>query len=153
MDTYALRRATHDDIDVLVRHRRKMWCDIAEYTPEELDASDVHYREWVAPRLRSAELAGIVALRGDEAAASGIVWKQPIQPRPRWTEGSHAYVMSMYTEPAHRGRGLAPRIVHEAMAWAKENGCSVMALHASQLGRPVYEKMGFERTWEMRLRL
>jgi len=59
----------------------------------------------------------------------------------------------MYTEPKFRGRGLATRIVNEAMRWSKRNGHAVMTLHASKQGRSVYSRLRWERTWEMRVRL
>ncbi len=36
------------------------------------------------------------------------------------------------------------------MAWAKSQGCDRMVLHASDLGRPLYQSLGFSPTNEMR---
>jgi hypothetical protein len=38
------------------------------------------------------------------------------------------------------------------MAWAKKQGLRSVNLHASDEGRHLYEKLGFEPTNEMRLR-
>jgi GNAT superfamily N-acetyltransferase len=46
---------------------------------------------------------------------------------------------------------VASAIVRAALAWAAEQGHHVMRLHASRMGRGVYERFGFERSWEMRL--
>jgi len=59
----------------------------------------------------------------------------------------------MYTEPDFRRRGLATRIVREAVAWCRSAGFRSMRLHASRAGRRVYAKLGWERTWEYALRL
>ena len=61
-----------------------------------------------------------------------------------------AGLLGMFTEPAWRGKGIARRIVQAAMRWSRERGYPRITLHASKMGRPVYEKLGFERTWEMR---
>ncbi len=58
--------------------------------------------------------------------------------------------MSMYTEPQQRGKGLATRIATEAMKWARKNGYPRMTLHASDLGKPIYLKLGWKQTSEMR---
>src|SRR2546422_4711140 len=58
---------------------------------------------------------------------------------------------SMFTEPAHRGRGHGARIVREAIRFAEACGIPVMLLHASTFGEPIYTRLGFERTTEMRL--
>jgi GNAT superfamily N-acetyltransferase len=72
------------------------------------------------------------------------------QPRPGLPARLEPYLLSMYTDPAYRGRGLASRIVRATMTWARRNGYRRMTLHAAPLGRGVYRKHGFERTWEMR---
>jgi len=38
------------------------------------------------------------------------------------------------------------------MTWVKQQGLSAVNLHASDEGRHLYEKLGFEATNEMRLR-
>ena len=63
------------------------------------------------------------------------------------------YVMSMYTVPKYRGLGVATKIVKNAMSWTSRLGYSRLTLHASDDGRRVYKKLGFERSWEMRLEL
>ncbi|HLY77617.1 MAG TPA: GNAT family N-acetyltransferase, partial [Thermoplasmata archaeon] len=63
------------------------------------------------------------------------------------------YLFSMYTEPGFRGRGLASRIVREAIRLSRRRGYTRVVLHAAPLGRRVYSRLGFERSWEMRLLL
>jgi hypothetical protein len=38
------------------------------------------------------------------------------------------------------------------LEWVKQQGFGAVNLHASDEGRPLYEKLGFENTNEMRLR-
>jgi GNAT superfamily N-acetyltransferase len=59
----------------------------------------------------------------------------------------------MYTEPEWRRRGLASRLVQEAVKWAKRDGYSEIRLHASSMGRRIYIRQGFKRTWEMKREL
>ena len=91
-------------------------------------------------------------VRGCIEMMSGAVWVREIQPRPGAALRRQPYLLSMYTEPAFRGKGLATKIVETAIAWAKARGFPSMTLHASDLGRGVYEKLGFRMTTEMRLR-
>lgn len=149
-----IREATLDDLGLLVRHRRGMWADISDFTKAELDAADPVYRRWARGRLRSGALVGFVVetARG-EAVASSCLWLMPTQPRPGRRGTVAPYLLSMYTEPAHRGRGYATRIVREAISWAKARGYDTMLLHASRFGERIYVEEGFRRTTEMRLRL
>ena len=151
---YRIRPATRSDLDVLVRQRRGMWREIGDHTDEELDAADRAYRRWARPRLTSGVLVGWLAEAADgRIVAGGCAWLRENQPRPGWDDVVMPYLLSMYTEPEHRGRGLASRIVREALRWAKARGYRRMTLHAADLGRGVYERLGFARTWEMRYRL
>ena len=76
----------------------------------------------------------------------------PINPRRR-IRRRRAYVLNMYTEPAHRRRGLAKRVLEAIVVWCREQGFKVVLLHASDAGRPLYRQFGFEPTNEMRLLL
>ncbi len=153
MPGYRVRRATLRDLDALVVHRRKMWEAIGDYAPAQLDAHDRLYRRWARQRMRTGGFVGWVVTAGGDAVASGAVWLQEIQPHPLVRLGPVPYLLSMYTDPRHRGKGLATRIVREAMRWAKRRGYVRMTLHASTQGRGVYRQLGWKRTWEMRARL
>lgn len=149
-----IREATAADLDLLVRHRRKMFEEISDATSVELDAVDREYRRWARSRLRSRRLVAFIVEVGRGAPpASGALWLMPLPPRP-WTRGGRApYLMSMYTDREARGHGYATLVVRAAIRWAKAHGHQVVLLHASDEGKPIYERAGFRQTSEMRLRL
>jgi GNAT superfamily N-acetyltransferase len=149
-----VRLATVEDLDVLVRHRRKMFEEISDASPAELDSVDRVYRRWACTRLRSGRYVGfVVETRGGRIPASGALWLMPLPPRPRTRGGVAPYLMSMYTEREDRGRGHASRVVRAALEWAKAHGYPIVILHASDEGKGIYERAGFRGTSEMRLRL
>jgi len=145
-----VRIAAAKDLDLLVRHRRAMWEAIADIPTRDLDAADDVYRRWVRTRMRSRRFVGFVVDGRSMPVASGCVWLMDAQPRPGWKTTSAAYLLSMFTEPGHREEGHATRIVRAAIRWAKARGVPVMLLHASDFGEPVYRRLGFKRTREMR---
>lgn len=150
----SLRAATTADTSLLVRHRRAMWEEMGIGTSASLAEHDALYRRWIRPRLRNGSLvAWVVEDRAGRALASGCLWIQRIHPRPGNPRCLQPYLMSMYTEPDARGRGHARRIVRAAIAHARRLGLPRMALHASDAGRPVYEREGFKPSGEMHLRL
>ena len=149
-----LRRATLDDLDLLVRHRRGMWEEILEAPRRAIDAADRAYRRWARIRLVSKEMVGfIVETDRGEPVASGCVWLMPSQPRPLWKGTVSPYLMSMYTEKAYRGQGHATRITREAVRWSRARGYTTLLLHASKFGKGIYLREGFVEANEMRLRL
>jgi GNAT superfamily N-acetyltransferase len=54
-----------------------------------------------------------------------------------------AFVYNVYTEPAHRRRGLARLIMDAIHAWCRDAGVASVALNASRDGLPLYEAMGY----------
>lgn len=119
------------------------------FTKRELDDADPVYRRWLRPRLARGEFIGWVSMHRGAPVASGGIWLMRIQPRPLHPTGLTPYLVSMYVEPEHRGRGHARRIVRAAMAWTRAKRLPRMTLHASRMGRPLYTRLGWVRTWEM----
>jgi GNAT superfamily N-acetyltransferase len=66
--------------------------------------------------------------------------------------GPFCWLGLVATHPSARGRGLASRISQHLVDWSVEHGCDTVALDASELGRPIYERLGFEATgWTIEL--
>jgi GNAT superfamily N-acetyltransferase len=150
-----LRVATVRDLATLVRHRRKMWEELRDFSPAELDRHDVDYRRWVRREMARGKFLALVVDDGaNRTVGSGGLWLMPSQPRPGpLGRGEWPYILSMYTEPGYRGHGIASRIVRRMIAWSRARGYRRLVLHASRFGRPVYERLGFEAGSEMRLEL
>ena len=149
-----LRHVSLRDLDLLVRQRRAMWTDMGEKNRAKLDEESRIFRSWLRSRLKTGRVVGWIAETGrGDIVAGGIVWLRPIVSRPGVQHLVQPFVLSMYTEPKWRGRGLASRIIDEAVKWAKKNGYEEIRLHASSMGRGVYIRRGFRRSWEMKLKL
>jgi len=144
------RRAALRDLGILVAHRRGMWFDMDYKNKAELDAADRVYRRWAKPRLKTGELVGFIVEAAGQIAGSGCLWLQPRLGVPGFKGGRQPYLLSMYTEHAFRGKGVATMIVEESIRWAKAKGFSRMTLHASDMGKSIYDKLGFKQTWEMK---
>jgi GNAT superfamily N-acetyltransferase len=149
-----IRRATLRDLDVLVHQRHGMWVDMGIRDNEQVRRQDRVYRRWARSRLKTGALLGWVAETREGTVVGGAtMWLRAAVPRPGIKRLAQPYLLSMYTDPEWRGRGLATRIVDEATEWARKNGFRELLLHASRMGRGIYLGRGFNRTWEMRLEL
>jgi GNAT superfamily N-acetyltransferase len=150
---FTVREATLKDLPILVYQRRAMWRDLGAREQGELDRADKVYAQWARSRMKSGNLMGWVAENDGKVLGGGCVWLQPVQPRPGYKLMIQPYLLSMYTEPRHRGLGVASGVVKKALGWCRKNRFAQLRLHASEMGRKVYLKHGFERTWEMRRRI
>ena len=70
--------------------------------------------------------------------------------------GSNTEVQMVAVVPEARGQGLSGKLIAHSLADAVERGCRTGTLVATQLGRPVYERLGFRplgvlEMWERRL--
>ena len=64
-------------------------------------------------------------------------------------------IWAVATLPEARGRGLSRALLAHALVDARERGCETTSLEATQLGRPVYERLGYRplgvvEMWERR---
>ena len=98
---------------------------------------------WLRWRLLSPGFAAFVAGVGGELVGSGGVSIYDVPPGT--TAGAReGYVMSMYTIPAYRGRGVARAILAGLIDFARSCEVGRVWLRASAMGRPGYEKAGFQ---------
>lgn len=133
-----------------------MWQDIGRHGHAAIAAHGPVYRRWVAREMSARRFIGwvVTAGRGGPVAGSGAVWLAPQQPRvPPLDARAIPYILSMYTEPEFRRRGVAGAIVRAVVDWARRHGYPRVTLHAAPLGRSLYASLGFERSWEMRIDL
>jgi GNAT superfamily N-acetyltransferase len=69
-------------------------------------------------------------------------------PRPETDVAREALVVNVYIEPEYRRQGLARRLMEAILAWSREQGVERVSLHASTMGQPLYEALGFTRSNE-----
>jgi GNAT superfamily N-acetyltransferase len=153
-DAYRLRPATLDDVPVLAYQRCAMFVAtgaIDALATPELDAAERRYLTRAMPA--GTFVAWLVEQDGEVVAGGGLQLRT-LQPRPGFVRGEpEGLVVSMWTEPAHRRRGLGKRVLAAMLEWCRARGIRRLTLHASGEGRPLYEAVGFRPTNEMRLEL
>jgi GNAT superfamily N-acetyltransferase len=149
-----IREAAPNESAIILHHRRSMFRDMGEGSVEELDRMVEVAGPWLAQALSDGSYRHWLALdRSGRVAGGGGVLLCPWPPSPEYPYTQQAVILSVYTEPEFRRRGIARRIMQTCMAWVEQQGFRTVNLHASAEGRPLYEKLGFEATNEMRLRL
>jgi hypothetical protein len=73
----------------------------------------------------------------------GYVDGDPVVSGLGWRSGRTIGVYSIATIPSARRRGYAATMTSRVVADGALAGCDVAALQASELGRPIYERLGF----------
>ena len=151
---FNLTVGTIKDLDLLVSHRLLMWKNIHPELAAEIEESRVVTKNWIQSKILEGSLVPfIVRTTNGEIAGSGCILVKEDQPRPGSYRIKFPYLMSMYTAPEFRRKGVTSLIVTEALRWSKQNNFDRISLHASKEGIELYKKFGFIQTNEMRLKL
>jgi GNAT superfamily N-acetyltransferase len=152
--TVTYRRATLDDVDVLVDFRLRFLADRAgtERAPEE-DRIAPNLRDYFREAVpRGDFLAWLAEREGEVVATSGMVlWQIP--PNNSVPSGRQAYVLNMYTVPAARRQGICTALLEKMIEEARALGLSRVHLHASVPGEGIYRRRGFVEPTDVELLL
>jgi GNAT superfamily N-acetyltransferase len=144
MTEYRIRPATLGDVDTLVHHRLAMFTEMGTHV--DVASVATAFGEWVTRLLPAGTYRGWVIEAPDATVvAGGGLTIIPWPPGPWYMGGRIAFVYNVYTEPAHRRRGLARMIMDAIHDWCRDEGISVVALNASGEGLPLYESMGYQQ--------
>jgi GNAT superfamily N-acetyltransferase len=155
-----VRIATAADATTLGRQRADMFRDMGRLDEATYEPLLVASAEYFARAIPVGEYIGWIATPHDarDTPIGGAgVQVRTMLPRPneRGTAllpGPEGIVLNVYTDQAWRRRGIAELLMRHVLDWARGRGLGRLVLHASDDGRPLYEKLGFVATNEMRLR-
>ena len=143
-EIYEYKKATIEDIDELVR-TRSIVLRAANKLSDDVDMSLVEKEsyEYYMRALETGEhIAYLVYDNGTFIGAGGVNFYQ-VMPTYHNPTGRKAYIMNMYTASEYRRQGIAFYTLDLLVKDAWEQGVSRIALEATDMGRPLYEKYGF----------
>ncbi len=149
------RSVTLDDIPDVVEFRTRMFRELGWRNEQRLLEVEPLFAAYLAEALPAGDCAGMVAEYLDAdgvvrpAGTVVLVW-QRVPPGVRNLAGIQAYALGMYVLPEMRRRGVARTLMLKSIDCAADHGASLVTLHASEFGRPLYERLGFTLTDEMR---
>jgi GNAT superfamily N-acetyltransferase len=146
--SYRVREATLADASALVHHRIGMFTDMG--VTFDAGALAEAFHAWLRDTMPAGTYRAWLVESEDDAdnaiVAGGGITILPWPPGPRYMGTRLAFVYNVYTEPAHRRRGLARLVMDAIHAWCAEAGVTSVALNASKDGQPLYEAMGYAVT-------
>ena len=149
-----IARAQDDDLDRIVGlrlefladHRRTSTGDDRGVRQESFVAAT---RRWIDELMRQGRLHSWIATSEgrDVGLASIIVHDLP--PLPEDVRCRDGRLLHVWVEPPLRGNGLGRALVQQCLAAAGDLQLRSYSLHATDDGRPLYERLGFraEPVW------
>ena len=144
--SFTLRLATKDDIPELIELRIKFLKEVhSNPSEEELESIQEHLKRYFQKSMKDGTFLAWLAVdeNGDVIATSGLVIVSKV-PQTWNPTGKESYIFNMYTIPSWRRKGIGSTLLEKLLEESKARGIHHVDLHASELGRSVYEKFGFK---------
>jgi GNAT superfamily N-acetyltransferase len=160
-EQFTIRSATVEDVDAIAQHRARMFDEMGQVPSDTFETLRTKSRERLRDFLERGEYVGWLVTPKEQpeiiAGGAGVQLRE-VLPHPRshgkqWNgvaEGRHATIINVFTEPPWRHQGVALLLLERIMEWARAERLDRLVLHASEAGRPFYERLGFVGTTEMR---
>ena len=151
-DTLLLREARLFELPAIAEHWLAMFEEVGKYREHQF-APDWRARfvDYFTRAINARDAVYFVAVDGERVV--GTAGALMTSGYPADINGiRNGYIFGVHVDVQYRGRGIATNLTQAAIAFLKERKPWSIRLHASQFGRPIYEKLGFEPTNEMQLR-
>ena len=150
-----VRRAVRpSDLAVIVRQRREMFAANGRDEAVLAPMSET-FAAWLAPRLASGAYFGWIVEDETGRAVAGLGMMELDWPPHPFHPGQdrRGSILNVFVDPALRGAGLGRALMEVAVDEGRRRGLDVLVLHASAMGRPLYESLGWRAGNEMLLPL
>ena len=141
---FKYKTATQEDIDILVTTRIEV-LRAANKLDDQADMTEVagQSRDYYGKALKDGSHTAILVYDKDQIVGAGGISYFKVMPTYHNQTGKKAYIMNMYTAPEYRRQGIAFHTLDLLVKDAKEQGVLQIALEATDMGRPLYERYGF----------
>ena len=141
---FIYKTATQQDIDILVTTRIEV-LRAANKLADQVDMSEVaaQSRDYYEKALKDGSHTAILVYDKDQIIGAGGISYFRVMPTYHNPTGRKAYIMNMYTAPEYRRQGIAIHTLDLLVKDVRKQGVSQIALEATEMGRPLYEKYGF----------
>lgn len=142
MNKIIYRKTTKADMKILMKLRLEMLREVNGLSGEyEYDENFIFESRRY---FESGEQTTVIASDGETlvgCASLSYTWIMPTFSHPT---GNRAHLMNVYTRADYRRREISKKMVEILIDEAKENGVTEISLDATEMGRPLYESLGFK---------
>jgi len=140
-----IKKATIKDIDILIKIR-------LDFLKEEFPAMAIEEENRISCQLKnyfpkylySGDFVAYIGLVDDNVASTVFMTVQEMPANPSNMTGKSGTVLNVYTYPKYRKNGYASKIMIEIIEEAKRKGLFSLNLNATEMGKSLYEKLGFK---------
>ena len=141
-----IRIADKKDIDLMMSSRLEMLKEV-----NSLDTNYQYSESFVEESRRfflNGDQTTVLALDGERVIGCATICYFSVMPTFSHPTGKRAHLMNVYTVKEYRGQGIGMKMVNMLIGEARSKGATEISLDATEAGRPLYKKCGFEDSKE-----
>jgi GNAT superfamily N-acetyltransferase len=136
--------ATKEDIDELIRMRiAYMMDDFGSITDQERRGMETQLPDYFTRKL-GTELVAFVARDRNRIVSVAYLHIIEMPANSVLINGLYGEVLSVYTEPDYRGKGICTKLIKNLVEYGRKIGLGRIDLSATDEGYPIYAKVGFK---------
>lgn len=139
-----IRMADQNDLQLLIKLRFDYFTSEGQtFTPEEKAALTANLTSYIKRHVNTDFFAAIAEIDGQIASTAYLATAEK-PANTSWPTGKIGTILNVFTFPEYRKQGCATACLNMLINLAKRENCSYLELSASEMGKPVYEKLGFQ---------
>ncbi|SNU08175.1 Ribosomal protein S18 acetylase RimI [Lachnospiraceae bacterium] len=137
---------TEEDIDLLMESRLVMLREVNDLSEDYKYSED--FIDYSKDYFLSGDQTTVLAFDGEQWIGCASISYIRVMPTFDHVSGKRAHLMNVYTRPEYRGKGIAYKMADLLIKEAWERGVTEVSLDATEAGRPLYRKLGFNDSTE-----
>lgn len=138
------RLADITDADVLAKIRSIFLAEANDVkSKQEQEETEIANKEYFRKALADESFVSWVALDKEKIVATSGLCFYIVPPSVKCPDGKTAYIMNMFTFPEYRKQGIGMELLKRIVDEAKKRGYKKVTLAATEMGKPLYLKYGF----------
>lgn len=138
------RLAGLDDLDHVINMRMQYLREINQKLSDKEKGALLNHLPGYYQKHMNNDFFAYLAMDGDTPASTVFLLVIERPATLHFITGKTAILLNVYTCPEYRKRGLASVLLDMAVADAKKMNVSNIELQATDMGVPLYEKLGFK---------
>lgn len=137
-----IRKAVSEDIPKIFDNRIRF---VSDFSKSELSAEFIENTlNYLKENIGRDDFLAWLAFDNDEIKSIVVMSIYKVLPTVTNISGKHGLILNVWTHEDYRRQGLAYMLLKNIISQAKAKGVDRVSLKATDMGRLVYEKIGFE---------
>ena len=137
-----IRKAVSEDIPKIFDNRIRF---VSDFSKSELSAEFIENTlNYLKENIGRDDFLAWLAFDNDEIKSIVVMSIYKVLPTVTNISGRHGLILNVWTHEDYRRQGLAYMLLKNIISEAKTKGVDRISLKATDMGRFVYEKLGFE---------